>query len=124
MKNADTTNETTTETAVKKFVPKIKNHVTIPLLKFANNVEVYVKFTAETYIGRIVDDKKEPPTMARVVNLETGELNDIILGTVLLSTLSENYPDNGYIGKAFAIKKHAPEGTRAYSLWDVSEIEG
>lgn len=114
---------TTTEAPKTDFKFKVKNHITIPLLKFTNHVPVYVKFTAPTYTGRIVDDKKEPPTMARVINLETGELNDIILGTVLISTLNENFPDDGYINKMFKIEKIAPEGTRAYSLWSVTEIE-
>lgn len=101
---------------------KVKN-VTLPLFKLANNEPNYLRFDEPVFVGKVVVDKKEPPTMANVTDLETGEQGQIILGSVLLENLNQHYPDNAYVGKSFEIVKHSPEGARKYSLWNVAEIE-
>jgi hypothetical protein len=102
---------------------KTKKHVTLPLLKFQNNDPLYVQFTDAIFTGKVVDDKKEPPKMANVINLETGEEAQIILGAVLVSNLEDTYPNETYVGKQFMIEKSAPEGARKYSLFNITEIE-
>ena len=102
---------------------KTKKHVTLPLLKMENNKPIYIQFTEAIFVGKVVDDKKEPPKMANVINLETGEECQIILGTVLESNLRETYPDDSYVGKQFELVKSAPEGARKYSLFNITEIE-
>jgi hypothetical protein len=122
----DTTETTTAAAPVAKAAPfafKVKKHVTVPLLKLVNNVPVYVKFTGEIFTGKVVDDKKEAPQMANVVDLTTGQEMQIILGTVLVGNLQESYPDAGYVNKQFELVKNAPEGTRKYSLYQITEIE-
>lgn len=101
---------------------KVKKHVTLPLFKLDATVK-YLRFDTAMAVGKTVDDKKEPPMMATVTDMETGELGQIILGTVLVSNLNESYPENKYVGKIFAISKTAPEGTRKYSLFHITEVE-
>jgi hypothetical protein len=105
------------------FAFKVKKHVTVPLLKIQNNQPAYVKFTGAIFTGKVVDDKKEAPQMADVINLETAQEMQIILGTVLVGNLRESYPDDAYVGKQFELVKSAPEGTRKYSLYQITEIE-
>jgi len=100
---------------------KLKN-VTLPLFKLANNTENYFKFMAAFRVGKVVDDKKEPPTIAHVVNLETGEEGEIIVGAVLKQEIENAYPNGEYVGRCFEIVKHAPEGARKYSLWNIAEV--
>lgn len=101
---------------------KVKN-VTLPLIKLENKTAYYLRFDGAMHQGKTVDDKKEPPIMAEVTNMETGEQGQIIMGQVLRENLNEVYPGDGYVGKIFEIVKTAPEGARKYSLWNIAEVE-
>lgn len=60
--------------------------------------------------------------MANVVDMSTGQLGQIIVGAVLKQELENGYPEASYVGKIFEIVKTAPEGTRKYSLWNITEV--
>jgi hypothetical protein len=62
------------------------------------------------------------PTLMDVVNLKTGEAMLIVVPTVLHQELDKAYPNGGYVGKAFQIRKIKTED-KAYSLWSIAEIE-
>jgi hypothetical protein len=94
----------------------------LPLFKL-DQTEKFLRFETAMAKGKIVDDKKEAPMMARVTDMETGELGEVILGTVLVSRLNEEYPDDKYVGRIFCLTKTAPEGTRKYSMFHITEVE-
>lgn len=100
---------------------KVRN-VTRPVLKLATKTAYYLRFDGAMALGKIVDDKKEPPMLADVTNMETGEEGMMILGAVLRDNLNEAYPGDAYVGKIFEIVKTAPEGARKYALWSVAEV--
>lgn len=114
---------------------KVKKHVTVPVLKIPDNgAPIYVRVneaihTAKDNTGRMPatpkegEVKRKPPQLMQVTNLETGEIAQIVAGTVLESELKENYPGDGYVGKCFEIKKFKASGTKAYALYQVAEIE-
>jgi hypothetical protein len=118
------------------FVPKLARILTLPLLKMKEGEPIYVKFTAPTFIGKkIAEDieaekagkaSKEPPVMANVINLATGELVQIMLGKVLNGILADEYPENGYVGKGFVIelteKKRGRSGGN-YNTYKVAELD-
>jgi hypothetical protein len=101
---------------------KVINHVTLPLFRLDENPR-HLRFDVPYYVGKVVDDKKDPPTMCKVTDMETGELGEIILGQILKEKLTEHYPNDGYVGKIFKISKTAPEGARKYSLFHIAEVE-
>lgn len=113
------------------FVPVIAKVLTLPLLKIKNGAgPVYIKFTAPTFIGKKIkeDDPKkvkEPPVMANVINLPTGELVQIMLGAVLQGILADDYPNDTYVGKGFMIEcceqKRASSGGN-YNTYKVAEL--
>jgi len=45
------------------------------------------------------------------------------VGQVLKSSLVENYPDDGYIGKTFACTQSAPPANKRYKQMSVNEVE-
>ena len=109
---------------------KTKKLLTRPILKMDQGVARYVRIEGAMYIGRDMKEKvadggkkKEPATICDVVNLEDGSLMQIILNAVLKSVLSEEYPNDTYVGKCFGITKlgHAPG--KAYNSFRVEEIE-
>lgn len=111
-----------------KFVPQRKKLLTRPILKFVKDVPVYIRFEGKIYLGREMqqkegDKKKEPAHLADVVNLETGELAQIIVNAVPMSVLKENYPNDSYVGKCFAITRQGRKEGKAYDPFNVEEIE-
>jgi len=118
------------------FVPKLARILTLPLLKMKENEAIYVKFTGPTFIGKkIAEDieaekagkaSKEPPIMANVINLPTGELVQIMLGKVLNGILADEYPNDTYVGKGFVIelteKKRGRSGGN-YNTYKVAELD-
>lgn len=118
---------------------KVARIVTLPLLKLAEGVPVYVKFLDKMFRGKelrneVVEKnadgspkaKKEPPIMANVINLETGEQVQIMLGSVLQGILNDDYPGDKYVGKGFMIelteKKRGRSGGQ-YNTYKVAELE-
>lgn len=139
--SADTPNA-----APQGFVPKIAKVITLPLLKMRPGEPLYVKFTAPHFVGkRIKEDLatieenkalvaagkpakpvKEPPVMANVINLPTGELVQIMLGSVLVGILADDYPGDAYVGKGFLIElKEQKRGRNGgnYNTYKVAELD-
>lgn len=110
------------------FQPKRKKLLTLPLLKFEKDKPRYIKFTGPIYLGKDMkqkegDKKKEPAHLAEVIDLETGEQAQIIINAVPMSVLKENFPDNTYVGKCFAITRQTRKEGKAYDPFNVEEIE-
>lgn len=106
---------------------KVRN-VTLPLLKLVENHAVYVRMDSAMFEGKQIDDKKEPATLINVTNLETGEECQIIAPTVLKGILTDDYPNDGYVGKSFSLVMHkvmdkADPNKLKYNKFDVAEIE-
>lgn len=103
--------------------------VTLPVFKLADDVPVYLTATGEMYEGKEQKPAKagekpmEPATILPVVNVETGEVGQIIVGAVLEGILNETYPDGAYVGKSFEIVKHAKKEGKRYNTYSVFEID-
>jgi hypothetical protein len=107
---------------------KVKRNLTPPLLKFAENEARYIKVTSKVYIGKEMkikegEKKREPAHIVDCVNLETGEQCQIIVYAVVASVWSDEYPNDGYVGKGFAITKQGRVLGKAYNKFSVEEIE-
>lgn len=115
-----------------KFVPKVKRILTLPLIKFEVGKPLYLKMLDKIYRAKPIknptaeDAKKEPPLLVNVVDRQTGEMGQIILGAVLANLLHEDYPDDGYVGKTFAIEltgqKRGRSGNNS-NMYKVEELE-
>ena len=104
-----------------------KAQITFPVLKKADDIPIYVKITEPIFTGKEMQTKKGEDEMkaaqiARVVDLETGLVMEMICNAVLESTLNESFPEQKYVGKCFEITQHAKkEGKRyrTYSVWEI-----
>jgi hypothetical protein len=116
---------------------KVVKNVTVPLLKIADDgTPIYVKalgpiFKAKDISGRVSRASKdgEPskvtmqaPELLNVLNYETDKEAQIIVSTVLGSELRETYPNDGYVGKSFQIKKYKMQGGKRYATFEIIEI--
>lgn len=109
---------------------KMKKRISLSLLKHPAGTSVFVKFETKFYESKKVKaepGKAELPaaTVANVIDLTTGEEMLYIISSVLGSTLREEYANDGYVGKCFAINKVAPDASKGkrYATFSVAEIE-
>lgn len=115
------------------FVPKVLKQVSTNLLKLRTGSSIYIRITGKMEVAKALkrqkdgDDKKEPPTLIPVVNLETGEVQSVIAGSVLKDLMNDEYPKDSYVGRCFWIvvkdqKSSQGGGGRRYNTYDVKEI--
>lgn len=108
------------------FVRKVKKQVTATTLKLEFDVPVCVEFLSEPELAKQAhsrngaESKMAPPTVARVLNLETGEICTLVMGAVLLAELQDNY--DALTGLRFEITKSTIEG-KSYHAYTINELE-
>lgn len=118
--------------ATPKF--KVKKLVTLPYLKMTEGNTYLLKFLTPLSLAKVLknapkdaDGKdKKPPHIANCVDLETGELVQIIGGASLCGIMEDEYPNNAYVGKCFQIepgKKRTAKNGNNFTPYTVAEIE-
>jgi hypothetical protein len=101
---------------------KVAKKLTQPLLKLVNDLPVYVTIQDKMYLGKKVEEKKDPAMLVHVVDLTTGEECLMILSAVVQGVFKDEYPDDAYVGKSFSICKQAKRPGKAYNEFIVNEI--
>lgn len=114
------------------FTPKRKKLLTRPLIKFPVAVAVYIFVEEKMFIGKDLDKnkpidptkpKKEPATIANVIDLVTDEPSQIIVNAVVKSIFHDEYPEDTYVGKCFMIVKGIRVPGKPYDPFKVEEID-
>lgn len=117
-----------------KFKPTIIKRVTMSTLKLVPDVPVYVKILDKIFQakaqklkeGEKEKDRKNPPMIFNVVNLETGEAMQLVAGAVVQSEICGNYEKDSYVNLCFMIikgKKKDLSGGRGYFTYEIAQIE-
>lgn len=103
--------------------------LTVPVLKVVEEQPIYIKATAPMFVGKQVANAKgddgqpqKPADILPVINVETGEAMQVIVGAALKGLLNDQYPNDGYVGKAFEVIKHAKPPGKRYHNYSVYEI--
>jgi hypothetical protein len=104
--------------------------VSRPVLKLALNKVYYIQIQSPFKVEQLTEEQRkksaypesETITIFDVVDLETGEELQLVGRSVFVSEISEKYPDNSYVGKAFEFSLSKPEGKR-YTVPRIYEIE-
>lgn len=111
--------------------------LTLPLIKLRAGLTVYIKPTEPMFQAKPQknapksedgDGIKKPPTLMHCVDLTTGELAQIIPGTILADIFNDDYPNNTYVGRGFKIvvgeqKSVQGGGGKRYNQYTVAEIK-
>lgn len=119
--------ETTTAPAPEAAPPAFKRtkQVTIDALSFKTRERAYVRFLGEMHKSEKADeadDKREPATVARVLNLEDGHEYRLICPALLVSAILEEGVE--YVGHCFEINvSRDPKPGKRYKEVEVYEIE-
>jgi hypothetical protein len=106
---------------------RVKN-LTLDILKFVEREPRHVKITGAIHLGKeqkAGEDgkKREAAHLAPCINLDDGAECQIIVSAVVLSTLNDEYPNEGYVGKCFEIVKKDRVPGKQYFPYGVVEIE-
>lgn len=124
---------------------KVKQHVTLPLLKIEDDKQYAVTIetpfkkgeaaparkikeeytdpeTGEVKVREAMSKVQEPPVLCQVTNLMTGERAQMIAGAVFHSEITKQYPDDSYVGRSFAFTVQKASGKR-YKVPMISEVE-
>lgn len=109
---------------------KVKKKVTIPTLKFPPGSRICFKITTPIKEGRALKESragnptnKMGPAQVMEIMSPEGELRQLVVATVFRSELDDNYPDEGYVGKWFVVKKLPIAEGKRYSTFEIDEIE-
>jgi len=97
------------------------------LWKWSDGEEKVFTILGPIRAGRVVDNPRngiaKAPDILSVRDAADGNDKEILVGQVLKSTLVENYPDDGYVGKTFACTQSAPPTGKRYKQMTVNEVE-
>lgn len=123
----ETAPEAPTKPVALPFTPTVKRRVTLPLSKWIVGQAKYVRFEGKIFKGKEIKGTKggvkmEPADLANVIDLATGEMVQIICGTVLQGNLTEAYPDHSYVGRCYEIVQHSVANKR-YKDYSITEID-
>ena len=102
-----------------------KRAVTLPNLKWENDVTLFIRFDSEIEVRKTVDPKdgeERDIEVAKVTNLVDESQYDLVCGTVLSKEMAIAYPTKEYIGMSFELTKKKVEGKR-YRTFEIYELE-
>lgn len=105
---------------------KVVKQVTRPLLKHPDNSTVYVRILSAIYQGKEIKGSKMAPAEIVDVNDLTRPGSNVefqyIVSAVLKGVLTEEYPNNSYVGKSFAIVAYPKEDGKRYRNFGIAEL--
>jgi len=100
--------------------------VTLPALVLQLNEPRILQFDAAIRQSTITADPKKqrekPADIAPVTDLETGEQFTLLVPSIVKSELSEKYPKDTYVGKAFRIVKLEKRKGKRYHDMNINEV--
>src|SRR5271166_264480 len=112
---------------------RVAKQVTRTLLQQQNEIPFYVEITSPIHLSTIDPEyakfknkdtgEASVPDVCNVTNLETGELQVLMVNTVLGSELNRNYPDDGYVGRSFGVLRTKSAVDKRYFTYKIIELE-
>lgn len=110
--------------------------VTLPTLKHDVGKTIVFKvaepmFTDEKEVEEMVEvegvmkkgTRKNKVTVMRVIELNSGVLCEYVCNAITVDDLNSAYPDNGYVGKSFAVQKLGKIAGKKYNEIKIIEIQ-
>lgn len=111
---------------------QIKKKLTLPTFKFIVDTPLYALFLGPIHRGTQrgqaklnpqTGEPELPPMLAHIVNMETGEHGQIMIAEIIKTEISENFPNDGYVGHGFAITKQKRKEGKRYDPYNIDEID-
>lgn len=118
--------QTTNTMATAKSYKLVKN-LNAGLWKWEDGTEKVFTILSPIRAGRAVANPRngiaKAPDLITVRDVQDGNEKELLVGQVLRSTLTENYPDDSYVGKSFACTQGPVPAGKRYKTMTVNEVE-
>lgn len=110
---------------------RVAAQVTRTVLTQEDEIPFYVEFQSCIGVSRMDPDNSKfrdkegvgvLPDVANVLNLETGECQVLICNAVLSSEIQAAYPEHGYVGRCFGIRRGRSQLDKRYKVYEIVEI--
>ncbi len=108
---------------------KVKRTISAQVWKWADGDTKYARIETKMTLSKMKQQvekgkTREPATICTATNLAVADSKPqtLIVGTVLRDLFNESFPNDGYIGKCFAMTRYQVDGKR-YKSFRVEEIE-
>ncbi len=123
---------TVTENEMQQF--EVVTYVTLPLLKISEDPDkpTFIKFLTVIEPGKELEGGRKqknaegapmaPPDVAEVIDLRTNQPAQILVNAVLKSNLVAKYPESGYVGRCFQLRRFKPDAKKRYFSFEILEI--
>lgn len=112
---------------------KVKRQVVFPLLKHKAGEVRCITITSAMYEGKEIVQKEQTAAerkmgtamLVKAIDLEPSPTRNVeyIVNAVLQGVLNDEYPNDSYVGKSFAINKLQPVEGKRYNTFEILEIE-
>lgn len=103
---------------------KVVRAVATPTLSMkGDNIELFIKITSPIVAGNPDKDTGKPIFGCKVIDLTDGIEKAVVTPAVVRSELTTTYPNDAYVGKAFALKKEGKAAGKRYNMWQIVEID-
>lgn len=115
---------------------KVKEQITVPVLKHESGETIAIQFVQPIIVedqfeyetdkktGEIIDQTyKGKINVARVRELSSGQLFQLVLNAISASEIRNACPNDSYVGRCFAIKKLGTVAGKRYKEVQIIEIE-
>lgn len=106
---------------------KLVKNLNAGLWKWEDGTEKVFTILSPIRAGRAVSNPRngiaKAPDLITVRDAQDGNEKELLVGQVLRSTLTENYPDDSYVGKSFACTQGPVPAGKRYKTMTVNEVE-
>lgn len=103
---------------------RVAKQITMPVLKMEIDKLYALKITDALRVSTYKGEKDEKPAdICGVIDMTTGALHTFLVPAVVKKNIEDNYPDNSYIGKVFAVQKLPKRPGKRYFDFNIAEIE-
>lgn len=112
---------------------KAKRLVTVPTLSLKEGKDGslptrILQFNEAMRVSTYVDPdpkktKEKPATIAGVTDVESGEVYQLLVPSVVEANLTRDYPNDGYVGMIFRIQCLGKRAGKRYRDFSIMEIE-
>lgn len=108
---------------------EIAAQITRSVMKQADGDPFYVQIQSPIVTSSVPpqldkDGKpQDPPEVCDILNLETGELQVLIVNTVLGSELRRAFPDDAYVSRMFGVVRGKSANDKRYKGYKIIELK-
>lgn len=101
---------------------RLVKELSLPVLSTREGQTVMFTIKDAIKLGKKLDEKKDAAHICTVTNLENGANYTYLVPAVVQSVFADEYPENSYVGKSFAVLNNGKREGKRHIDYSVVEI--